>query len=123
MNNRENFFMVFNLIYDKTIFDFRLNFGYTIFDSANVNSGKGEIKRELSAGRNNAVVGRKLLLAGGGSDPHEFIQEIGLSGSGYLEVLPIAHDHLSSITPDVLFDLLQVDERGIMNTEKMIVAE
>ena len=55
-------------------------------------------------------------MAGSGSDPHKFIQEIGHSRAGYLEVLAIAHDHFSSISADILFDLFQVDERGIMNS-------
>ncbi len=56
------------------------------------------------------ILGEMLGVAGGvGLDPHKFIKEIGLSGAGYLEVLSIAHDHLSSICIDILFDLLQVD--------------
>ena len=50
----------------------------------------------------------EFFLAGSGSDPHKFIQEIGLSNVGYLEVLSIAHDHLSTISPDILLDLFQV---------------
>ena len=47
-------------------------------------------------------------MAGCRSDPHKFIQEIHLAGAGYLEVLSIAHDHLTPISPDILFDLIQI---------------
>jgi len=98
----------FNLRLDD--FRFSNEFGFSLYDSANVVCEKSEVKRKLSAGRNLLLAGRNLLLAGCGSDPHKFIQEIRLSRAGNLEVLSIAHDHLSSISPDILFDLFQVDE-------------
>ncbi len=46
-----------------------------MFELSNVGSGKSEIKRKLSAGRNCIVTGSNFLLAGCGSDPYKFIQE------------------------------------------------
>ena len=48
--------------------------------------------------------------------PHKNIQEIILPRAGLLEVLSIAHDHLSPISPEVFFDLFQVDEEGVMSS-------
>jgi hypothetical protein len=127
-------------------FRFTNETGFSIYDLANVDCGKSEIKPQLVVGGIYLVTGRILATVGGSnakwqnekcknftilrfynfafvSEPREYIQKIIFACAGNLEALAVAHDHLTAVAFDVFFNLLQVDQRRMMDTEKMILSK
>jgi hypothetical protein len=56
-------------------------------------------------------------------EPLKHFQEIGLSVTGNYQALSIAHDHLAAFTANIFPDLFQVDQRGMMDAEKVVFTQ
>jgi hypothetical protein len=54
----------------------------------------------------------------GESDLMEQLQERFLFSSGYVDAMVALEDHIASLAFNILFDVLQIDEKGMMDTEK-----